>query len=49
MINLMTQFIKIMHYVFKKFIFYIYDQFFNDIKMKELKINYNEKKALLSI
>ena len=49
MINLMTKFIKIMHYVFKKFTFHIYDHFLNDIKMKKLKIDYNEKKVLLNI
>ena len=47
--NLMMQFVKIMHYVFKKLIFHICDQFFNNIKVKELKINYDEKKVLLSI
>ena len=47
--NSITQFVKIMHHVFKKLTFHIYNQFFNDIKMKELKINYNEKKVLLSI
>ena len=35
--------------MFKKLISYIYNQFFNDIKMKELKINYKEVKILLSI
>ena len=45
----MMQFIKIMHHVFKKLISYICNQFLNDIKMKELKINYDEEKALLNI
>ena len=45
----MTQFVRIMHYVFEKFIFHIYNQFLNDIKVKELKINYKEKKALSDI
>ena len=43
------QFVRIMHYVFKKLNFHIYDQFFDDIKVKELKIDYNEKKVLLNI
>ena len=47
--NLIMQFVKIMHYVFKKFTLHIYDQFFNDIEVKELKTNYNEKKVLLCI
>ena len=45
----MMQFIKIMHYVFKKLTSHICDQFFNDIKVKKSKINYDEKKALLNI
>ena len=47
--NLMTQFVKIMYHVFKKLISHIYDQFLNDIEVKESKINYKEEKALLSI
>ena len=47
--NLFMQFIKIMHHVFKKFIFYIYNQFFNNIKVKELNTDYKEKKVLLNI
>ena len=49
MINLIAQFIKIMHYVFKKLIFHICNQFLNDIKVKELKINYKKIKVLLNI
>ena len=49
MMNLITQFIKIMHHVFKKLTFYIYDQFLDDIKVKESKTDYEEKKALSDI
>ena len=45
----MMHFIKIMYYVFKKFISYIYDQFFNDIKMKKLKIDYKKIEILFNI
>ena len=38
-----------MYHVFKEFIFYIYNQFFNNIKMKELKINYKKIKILFNI
>ena len=38
-----------MHYVFKKFIFHICNQFLNNIKMKELKINYEKIKILFNI
>ena len=47
--NLITQFVKIMYHVFKKLIFHIYNQFLNDIKMKESKINYEKIKILLNI
>ena len=47
--NSVAQFVKIMHHVFKKFIFHIYNQFLNDIEIKELKINYKKIKILLSI
>ena len=47
--NSVMQFIKIMHYVFKKFIFHICNQFFNDIEMKKLKINYKEIEILFNI
>ena len=47
--NLIMQFIKIMHHVFKKLISYICNQFLNDIKVKESKINYEKKKVLLNI
>ena len=47
--NLITQFVRIMHYVFKEFIFHIYDQFLNDIEMKELKIDYEEVETLSNI
>ena len=47
--NSVAQFIKIIHYVFKKLISHICNQFFNDIKMKELKINYKKIKILLNI
>ena len=43
------QFIKIMHYVFKKFIFHICNQFLNDIKMKKLKTDYEKIKTLFNI
>ena len=49
MMNSVTQFVKIMHHVFKKFIFHICDQFLNDIEMKELKIDYKEIETLSSI
>ena len=49
MINSVIQFVKIMHHVFKKLIFHIYDQFFNDIKMKKLKINYEKIEILFNI
>ena len=38
-----------MHHVFKKLTFHICDQFLDDIEVKELKTDYEEKKALLSI
>ena len=38
-----------MHHVFKKLTSYICNQFLDDIEVKELKINYDEKKTLLSI
>ena len=47
--NLIMQFVKIMHYVFKKLTSHICNQFLNDIEVKKLKINYNKKKALLNI
>ena len=49
MMNSIAQFIKIMHHVFKKFIFHICNQFLNDIEMKELKTDYEEIKILLNI
>ena len=49
MMNSIMQFVKIMHHVFEKLIFHIYDQFLNDIEMKELKTDYEEIKTLLSI
>ena len=49
MMNLIMQFVKIMHHVFKKLTSHIYDQFFNDIKVKELKTDYEKKKTLLNI
>ena len=47
--NLIAQFIKIIHHVFKKLISHICNQFLNDIKMKKLKINYEKIKILFSI
>ena len=47
--NLIVQFVKIMHYVFKKLIFHIYNQFLNNIKMKKLKTNYKKVKILFNI
>ena len=38
-----------MHHMFKKLIFYIYNQFLNDIKMKKSKINYEKVKTVLNI
>ena len=38
-----------MHHMFKKFIFHICDQFFNDIKMKKLKTDYKKVETLFSI
>ena len=49
MMNSVMQFVKIMHHVFKKLTSHIYDQFLDDIEVKELKINYKREKALLSI
>ena len=49
MMNLIAQFIKIMHYVFEKLIFHICNQFLNNIKVKKLKIDYKKIKILLSI
>ena len=43
------QFVKIMHYIFEKLIFHIYDQFFNDIEMKESKTDYKKIKTLSNI
>ena len=47
--NLMTQFIKIMHHVFKKLTSHICNQFLDDIEVKKSKIDYEEKKTLLNI
>ena len=38
-----------MHYVFKKFIFHICNQFLNDIKMKKSKIDYKKIEILFNI
>ena len=43
------QFIKIMHYVFKKFISHIFNQFLNDIEMKKLKTDYKKIEILFNI
>ena len=47
--NSIAQFIKIIHHVFKKLIFHICDQFFNNIEMKKLKINYKKIEILFNI
>ena len=47
--NLVAQFVRIMHHVFEKFILHICDQFLDDIEMKELKINYEKIKILSDI
>ena len=49
MINSIVQFVKIMHYVFKKLTSHIYDQFLDNIKMKKLKINYEKIEILFNI
>ena len=43
------QFVKIMYHVFKELILYIYNQFLDNIKMKKLKINYENVKILFNI
>ena len=47
--NSVAQFVRIMHHVFKKLIFHICNQFFNDIRVKKLKTDYEEIKILFSI
>ena len=49
MMNSVTQFVRIMHHVFKKLTSHICNQFLDDIEVKESKINYEEEEALLSI
>ena len=49
MMNSVVQFVRIMHHVFEKFISHIYDQFLDDIKMKELKTDYEEIEILFNI
>ena len=38
-----------MHYVFKKFISHIYNQFLDDIEVKKLKTDYKKIKILFDI
>ena len=49
MMNLMMQFVRIMHYMFKKLTSHICNQFLDDIGVKELKTDYEKKKVLLDI
>ena len=49
MMNSMMQFVKIMHYVFKKLTSHIYNQFFNNIEMKKSKTDYEKVEILFNI
>ena len=49
MMNLVAQFVRIMHHMFKELIFHICNQFLNDIEMKESKTDYEKVETLLSI
>ena len=49
MMNLVMQFVRIMHHVFEKLTLHICNQFLDDIEVKELKTDYKREKVLSDI